>query len=153
MSWRNITLPSSGSKSKPRKKPVWRRHKLSSACCLRHAAFLLNVSFVSLLMWRFSPLSNNILSRVYGSVTNNNGGWIGSWVYWHLLVQSLVIAINYNNSQSIFSRTVLPWPPRTRSILVLRLTRFWFTNECILIWTAGYIVQGRTPRKTPSLNS
>jgi hypothetical protein len=41
-----------------------------------------------------------------------------------LLLQSLLIAINYNNSQSIFSRTLLPWLPKTCSIpiLVLRLT-------------------------------
>jgi hypothetical protein len=31
---------------------------------------------------------------------------------------------HYNNSQSIFSRTLLPWPPRTRSILVLILISF-----------------------------
>jgi hypothetical protein len=36
-------------------------------------------------------------------------------------LQSLVITISYNNSQSVFSRTLLPWPPRTRSILILSL--------------------------------
>jgi hypothetical protein len=59
----------------------------------------------------------------------------------HLLVQSLVITINYNNSQSIFSRTLLPWLPRTRSflVLVLRLT-------LIYDWTI-YIVSRRIHRK------
>jgi hypothetical protein len=49
------------------------------------------------------------------------GSGLGDWIYWHLFVQSLVITIKYNNSQSIFSRTLLPWLPRTRSILVLVL--------------------------------
>jgi hypothetical protein len=35
-------------------------------------------------------------------------------------LQSLIITINYNNSQYIFSRTLLPGLPRTRSILILR---------------------------------
>jgi hypothetical protein len=42
---------------------------------------------------------HNILWRVYGCVTNNKGFWIG---YFDLLItplQSLVITINYNNSQ------------------------------------------------------
>jgi hypothetical protein len=52
------------------------------------------------------------------------GFGLDDWIYEHLLVQSLIIIINYNNSQSIFSRTLLPWLPRTLSIpvLVLRLT-------------------------------
>jgi hypothetical protein len=65
------------------------------------------------------------VSRVYGSVTNNSGFWIG-WLY--LLtpsLQSLVIAINYNNLNSIFSRTRLPWLPRTCSILVLVVRLIW----------------------------
>jgi hypothetical protein len=36
-------------------------------------------------------------------------------------VQSLLITINYNNSQSIFSRTLPPWLPRTRPIRVSAL--------------------------------
>jgi hypothetical protein len=36
-------------------------------------------------------------------------------------LQSLLITINYNGSQSIFSRSLLPWLPRTRSILLLVL--------------------------------
>jgi hypothetical protein len=53
-----------------------------------------------------------------------NGGSIG-WL--GLLItplQSLVITINYNSSQQIFSRTLLPWLPRTRSILV----HIWFCS-------------------------
>jgi hypothetical protein len=37
------------------------------------------------------------------------------------LVQSLLITISYKNLHSIFSRTPLPWLPRTRSILILVL--------------------------------
>jgi hypothetical protein len=61
-------------------------------------------------------------------------------IYWHLLLQSLLIKINYNNSQSIFSRPLLPWLPRTRPILipVLRLL--------IYDWTT-YIVSRRIRRK------
>jgi hypothetical protein len=47
---------------------------------------------------------------------------LDDWIYWHLLLQSVVITVSYyKNSQSIFSRTLLPWLPRTRSILVLVL--------------------------------
>jgi hypothetical protein len=43
------------------------------------------------------------------------------WIYWRLrCINSLSESIN-NNPQSIFSRTLLPWLPRTRSILVLFL--------------------------------
>jgi hypothetical protein len=65
--------------------------------------------------------TSTILSRV----TNNN--WF--WIWWFDLLTpsftiTLFITINYNNSQSIFGWTLLPWTPRTRSILflVLRLT-------------------------------
>jgi hypothetical protein len=43
------------------------------------------------------------------------------WNYTQLLLQSLVITINYKNSQSIFNRTLLPGLPRTRPILILVL--------------------------------
>jgi hypothetical protein len=64
-----------------------------------------------------------ILSRVYGFVTNNNGFW--HWIIRFIdtfFVQSPIIIINYKGSQSIFSRTLLPWLPRTRPILVLSLS-------------------------------
>jgi hypothetical protein len=48
------------------------------------------------------------------------GSGLDDWIYWQLLLKSLLIIIDYNNSQSIFSRTLL-WLARTRSILVLRL--------------------------------
>jgi hypothetical protein len=85
--------------------------------------------------------SYTILSRVHGSVTNNNGFWIG-WL--DLLTpsfQSLLVTIIYNNSQAIFSRTLLPCLPRTRSILVL-------VYDWLLIydWTT-YVVKRRTHRK------
>jgi hypothetical protein len=46
----------------------------------------------------------------------------------------LLITINYKNSQSIFSRTLLPRLPRTRSILVLvvRFSPLYFVL-CLLI--------------------
>jgi hypothetical protein len=50
------------------------------------------------------------------------GSGLDNLIYWHLLVQSRLIAIIYNNSESIFSRTLLPWLPRTRSTLVLVLS-------------------------------
>jgi hypothetical protein len=63
-----------------------------------------------------------ISSRVYGCVTNNNRIWSGwSDVLTPSFTIALLIKINYNNSQAIFSRTLLPWLPRTRSILVLVL--------------------------------
>jgi hypothetical protein len=52
---------------------------------------------------------------------NNNGFWTG-WL--DLLTTSFTITINYKNSQSIFSRTLLPWLPRTRPILVLSHSLF-----------------------------
>jgi hypothetical protein len=58
-----------------------------------------------------------------------------------LLLQSLLITINYNNSQSISSRTLLPWLPRTRSILVLVL------RLLIYDWTTYIHVISRTHRK------
>jgi hypothetical protein len=43
------------------------------------------------------------------------------WIYWHLLVQSLLTTIKLQHLKPIFSRTVLPWLLRTRPILVLIL--------------------------------
>jgi hypothetical protein len=55
---------------------------------------------------------------------------LDEWIYWKHLLQSLAITIDYNISQLIFSRTLLPWLPSTCSsfvlILVLRLT--WFES-------------------------
>jgi hypothetical protein len=51
-----------------------------------------------------------VLSRVYGSVTNNNGFW-NRWLDL-LLAHSLLIRINYAHNK---------WLPKTRSILVLPL--------------------------------
>jgi hypothetical protein len=62
-----------------------------------------------------------ILSGVYGSVTNLNGFWIEWLNFLTLLVQSFLITMNYNNSKSIFSRTLLPSLPWTRLILILIL--------------------------------
>jgi hypothetical protein len=45
-----------------------------------------------------------ILSHVYGSVTNNNGVWIG---FINTFLHDLAFTTDYN-SQLIFSRTLLP---------------------------------------------
>jgi hypothetical protein len=50
------------------------------------------------------------------------GSGLDYWIYWQLILQSLVITINYKNSQSIISRTLLPWLQTTRSVLRLSLT-------------------------------
>jgi hypothetical protein len=87
------------------------------------------------------------------------GFGLDDWFYWQLLLQSLVITINYKNSQSIFSQTLLSWLSRTRSILVLchSMTDFWFksglfiwfrdgsienTASSIVVFTAGCIAMG-----------
>jgi hypothetical protein len=67
-----------------------------------------------------SKVIENILSYVYGSMTNNKRVLV--WIYWLLLLQSPVITINYKNSQSIFSQTLLPWLLRTRSVPFLVLS-------------------------------
>jgi hypothetical protein len=76
----------------------------------------------------FQFIGSCFMSRVYGSVINNNGFWIG-WL--DLLTTSLqsVITINYKHSQSIFSPTLLPWGQRTSLILILVLSL-----SLILIW-------------------
>jgi hypothetical protein len=62
-------------------------------------------------------------------VNKNNVVWSGNWIYWSLLLQALVITINYNNS--LFSRTLLPRLPRIRSILNL-------SALSILMWSLLY---------------
>jgi hypothetical protein len=34
--------------------------------------------------------------HVLGSVTNNTGSGLDDWIYWRLLLQSLLITINYS---------------------------------------------------------
>jgi hypothetical protein len=64
-----------------------------------------------------------IFSRVYGCVTNNMF-WIGWLDLLPPSLYNLLFTINYKNSQSIFSRTLLPWLSRAHPILVLVL---WLT--------------------------
>jgi hypothetical protein len=71
--------------------------------------------------WTSSLHKTKILSRVRGSVSIITGSGLYDWIYWQLLLQSFVITTNYKNSKSIFSLTLLPWLPRTRSFLVLVL--------------------------------
>jgi hypothetical protein len=66
-------------------------------------------------------INTNILLRVCSCVTNNNRFWTG-WLDLLTSVHSLLIWVNYNNSQSIFSRTLLPWLSMTLSNLVLVLS-------------------------------
>jgi hypothetical protein len=78
-----------------------------------------------------------ILSRVQGSLTNNNGFWIGWLNLLTLLLQSLLITINYSAIAKLPTSQIT----RTCSILVLvlflnsltsdelRLTCEWVTNE------------------------
>jgi hypothetical protein len=57
--------------------------------------------------WTRCWLLLKILSHVRGSVTNNNGFWIGWSDYWHLLLQSLSITVTTVHNQ---------WLSKTRSI-------------------------------------
>jgi hypothetical protein len=76
------------------------------------------------------------------------GSGLDDWIYWHFLVQSRLITIRYKNSQSIFSRTLLPWRSRTHSILVLilRLTSE-SESELLYDWrcTANQFVLATSP--------
>jgi hypothetical protein len=105
--------------------------------------------FYVFVVWWINLQSNNrsiqshfwhLFSWVYGSMTNNNGFWIG-WL--DLFTPSCTVTHNdkYNSSQSIFNRTLLPWFPRTRSILVLVL---WLASD---LWLT-YIVLRQTHRNT-----
>jgi hypothetical protein len=64
------------------------------------------------------------------------GSALDDWIYWHL-VQSRLITIRYKNSQSNFSRALLPWLPRTRSILVLVLR---LTSEKVKVTSQSYVM-------------
>jgi hypothetical protein len=91
------------------------------------------------------------LSCVYGSVTNNNGFWIGWFDLLTSLLQSLLIAINYSAIANLPTAKIT----RTRSILVLRCTPFYsFNSHSRSSKTASfgtrlsYIHFARTSRKT-----
>jgi hypothetical protein len=60
------------------------------------------------------------MSRVYVSVTNSNRFWI---VQLDLLTASFTVTHNHNQLKelTVFSQTLLPWLPRTCSILILIL--------------------------------
>jgi hypothetical protein len=70
----------------------------------------------------FSWVNYCILSWVYGSMTDNKEvlDWMIGFIDTSLYGLSY-ITINYKNSQSIFSRSLVPWLPRTRPILILVL--------------------------------
>jgi hypothetical protein len=72
-----------------------------------------------------------ILSWAYGFMTNNNGFWIGCL---DLLTASFTVSRNRNQLQvleTIFSRTILPWPSRARFVLVRShsMTHFWSQSQ------------------------
>jgi hypothetical protein len=69
------------------------------------------------------------------------GFGLDDWIYLHLLIQSLVITINYNISQSLFGRNLLPWLPRTRSILVFVLR---LTSECESEYESHIMTDGQS---------
>jgi hypothetical protein len=91
-----------------------------------------------------SYIFHKILSRVYGSVTNNDAFWTGWLGLLTPSLQSPVIAINYNNSQYIFS-SVLIW---SLSFLVcittyfsssLSSTGFWLGSSFCGDWLRSYL--------------
>jgi hypothetical protein len=61
----------------------------------------------------------------------------------------LLITINCYDSQWIFTRTLLPWLPRTRSIQVFYSLSFWFERERELLYywrfTANLFVLATSP--------
>jgi hypothetical protein len=64
-------------------------------------------------------LHYRILLHLYHCCNCHVYGWLWVWIgncidYSLYVVQSLVITINYFNSEWIFSRTLLPWLPRTQ---------------------------------------
>jgi hypothetical protein len=65
------------------------------------------------------------------------GSVLDDWIYWCLLLQSLLITINYNNSQSIYCWGLAPFRigERLYSLLVfllLWLTWFWLTGRSLI---------------------
>jgi hypothetical protein len=54
---------------------------------------------------------------------------LDDWIYYHVLSQSLLITMNYNSSQSIFSRTLLPWLSRARPFSFT--FSLWFENTSV----------------------
>jgi hypothetical protein len=89
----------------------------------------------------------NILSRVQGSVTNNNGFWIGWLDLLALLLQPLLITISYNSSQSMTGQDSL------HSLLNYECLHFhcdWLGSDL----RAGHFFSFRCPLvSTPQLNT
>jgi hypothetical protein len=73
---------------------------------------------------------------------------IDDWIYWQLLLQSIVFTNNSKNSGSIFSRIVFPGLPETSWRLIYDCTDWRLQCEWIPLyeWTS-YIVSRRTRRK------
>jgi hypothetical protein len=67
------------------------------------------------------------------------GSGLDDWIYWQLLC---AVSPNHNQLQklTIFSRTLLPWLPRTRSFS-------FYNSDLIYDWTT-YIVSRRNHRHT-----
>jgi hypothetical protein len=87
-----------------------------------------------------------VLSRVRGSVTNNNGFWIAWLDLLTLFLQSLLINISYNSSHSMIKTSSISyWTTRV------------FSSYCGRLGSdlrVGHFVRFRCPLiKTPQLNS
>jgi hypothetical protein len=66
---------------------------------------------------------------------------LDDWIYWRLLLQSLIITINYNNSQSVFSRTLC------LDCRVLAPFSFSFYDSPQLNYADPYILSARTTHR------
>jgi hypothetical protein len=73
------------------------------------------------------------------------GSGLDDWIYWRLLLQSLLITVKYKNSQSVFNRTLLPWLLRTHSCS--HSTTDW-TASPELNWTVLTLISSRHEPRT-----
>jgi hypothetical protein len=97
---------------------AWRIHRSPPTLCdVHNASIFMFTPPIRCFLLRHDeivPLPY-IFSRVYGSVSNNNGFELDGWIYWHLLLQSLIITISYNNTITG----------------CLRLAPFWLDCSCL----------------------
>jgi hypothetical protein len=78
-----------------------------------------------------------LLSQVYACVTNNKGFESDDWIHWQLLLQSLLIIINYKNSQSNVHSCFLHIIVLDVNLLKIILTNFTPTELCWLLHPLG----------------
>jgi hypothetical protein len=82
-------------------------HRISVHCSTFHRPPRPSETHAHITGMAVSNLSWLILSLIRGSVTNNKWFWMDC-MYWHILLVSLLITIDYKNSQSIFCRGLAP---------------------------------------------